>query len=209
MKTQFMVSINIENAAFDPDPRVEVCRLLREIVATLEAKDTTFRGILRDLNGNSCGVWNLPSPHTGPSQPTHGNRMTRPRYYDRQGNPITMEEWAALMEADLRGEYRIVCRTDLPDGSWLSTVWLGLDHSFAVMWMSNEPPPPLIFETMRFGDTMGGEDFPDPEDGEPTSQVRYSTEADAREGHARILALLEQQSEHKKEAEHGNKEDDG
>jgi len=41
--------------------------------------------------------------------------------------------------------YKRVAETDLPDGRWVSTVWLGLDHRFG----SSEAEP-LIFETMVF-----------------------------------------------------------
>src|SRR5215472_14360522 len=70
----------------------------------------------------------------------------RPRYFDRQGFPIPGDHggtltWALRMQDE---ENVIVARDELPDGTILSTVWLGLDHGFF--------GPPLIFETMRFGD---------------------------------------------------------
>ena len=58
-------------------------------------------------------------------------------YYDRQGNPLTLEEWAATFEA--RQDQKRVAETTLPNGRWVSTVWLGLDHAFSA-------GPPLIFE---------------------------------------------------------------
>lgn len=62
-------------------------------------------------------------------------------YYDKKGKPITVEEWAKLLN---NFDYKIIKRDDV--GSyWVSTVWLGLDHSFA-----KESLAPLIFETMAF-----------------------------------------------------------
>lgn len=89
--------------------------------------------------------------------------------YDRQGKQITdLLQWAKLFE---RGDYKRVAVTTLPDGKWISTVWLGLDHSFG-------SGPPLIFETMVFPskDDMGDLDCD-----------RYSTEEEALEGHQRMV----------------------
>lgn len=83
-------------------------------------------------------------------------------YYDRQGRPITLEQWGASIRAARR-----VAETTLPNGRWVSTVWMGLDHSFG-------SGPPLIFETMVFPgkDDMGELDCD-----------HYSTEAEAIAGH--------------------------
>jgi hypothetical protein len=89
-----------------------------------------------------------------------------PRYYALNGRPMTMMEWARAVEhyrhigldyVRLRGRvYRV------------STVWLGLDHSF---WPGHGP---LIFETMVFDDRgMPAFDLMD----------RYSTLAQAERGH--------------------------
>lgn len=83
------------------------------------------------------------------------------RYYRRDGSPYPDDgllEWARDME---RGNS--VCLT-MVGNVRVSTVWLGLDHA----WMGG---PPLIFETMIFGGSLDGE------------QERYSSEADARDGH--------------------------
>jgi hypothetical protein len=89
-------------------------------------------------------------------------------HYDRQGNPLTLMEWARRLEAS--PDQRHVAETTLPNGRWVSTVWLGLDHSFG-------SGPPLIFETMVFPskDEMGDLDC-----------ERYSTEAEALAGHQRL-----------------------
>ena len=112
---------------------------------------------------------------------------------------------ACLTWARLRGamtpDEMIVARDDLPDGSYLSTVWLGMDHGFAGR--------PLIFETMRFaGDVsesqwrMGGRvstfayhasrEFPDifDPDGGTAEQLRYTTEEEALAAHHEIVRRI-------------------
>jgi len=92
----------------------------------------------------------------------------RPHYFDKEGNPLTLLEWGKLFE-DL--EYKRVGRTYI--GKWLvSTVWLGLDHRFG-------PGPPLFLETMVF-DPWGDDQMQD----------RYSTEADALDGHELACAWV-------------------
>ena len=57
------------------------------------------------------------------------------RYFDRQGNPIKAKggeqddclKWARMFEDR---EYCQVAETFLPDGMRVSTVWLGLNHSW-------------------------------------------------------------------------------
>ena len=89
-------------------------------------------------------------------------------YYDRQGHPIaTMQEWRRRRESERR-----VAETTLSDGKWVSTVWLGLDHSFG-------SGPPLIFETMVFDREKSGMSDLDCD--------RYSTEAEALAGHAAMV----------------------
>lgn len=88
-------------------------------------------------------------------------------YYDRQGRRVLTWEQLKTIE-------RRVARDVLPTGHVVSTVWLGLDHSF-------RGGPPLIFETMVFADE---DSFMDLE------SDRYSTEAEALEGHARMVARV-------------------
>ena len=95
----------------------------------------------------------------------------RPFYYDRQGNPLTMEQWVTLFDTQQqREDYRRVGSTQVGQ-VWVSTVWLGLNHSYG-------SGPPLIFETMAFGPHSWAELFVD----------RYSTEAEALAGHEKIVA---------------------
>ena len=86
------------------------------------------------------------------------------RYYDRQGNPLTLMEWASSTD-DKRVAYTKV------DDTTISTVWLGFDHQFG-------DGPPLIFETMVFEGPLNAE------------QIRYSTEAEAVAGHDQMVALV-------------------
>lgn len=90
-----------------------------------------------------------------------------PEYFDRAGRPITFDEWARLWQP----EYKRVALDELGEIR-ISTVWLGLDHRFG------DAGPPLIFETMIFGGTLDGE------------QSRYSTEEQARAGHAHWISLV-------------------
>jgi hypothetical protein len=84
-------------------------------------------------------------------------------YYDREGKQITREEYSATWTP----ENKRVLLTHVPEkGIWVSTVWLGLDHSFG-------DGPPLIFETMVY----------DEEGKFGWHQERYPTEEEARDGH--------------------------
>lgn len=95
--------------------------------------------------------------------------------YDRQGAPISMERFTELLSQ--ASNYRRVAETQVGP-FWVSTVWLGLDHSFG-------SGPPLIFETMVFA---GDHDLGD---GRERDCRRYTTEAEALEGHAATVLLLQ------------------
>lgn len=95
-------------------------------------------------------------------------------YYDTQGRPIDdVEQWSELFGARHEGDDRWwrVGNTQINDEVHVSTVWLGLDHSFG-------DGPPLIFETMVFGGEY--DDWTE----------RYSTWEQAEAGHERIVAAL-------------------
>ncbi len=102
--------------------------------------------------------------------------ITRLMHFDRQGKPIPLMEWARRFEDPA---YKIIKQTTLPGGyKWVSTVWLGLDHNFAL------GGPPLIFETMVFGPR----DLGPPDEYGRRFQAsydteRWSTEQEARYGH--------------------------
>lgn len=96
-------------------------------------------------------------------------------WYDKSGAPIDMKTAGGLL-AD--NGYKRVGLTEIAsrDGSTVhrvSTVWLGLDHSYG-------DGPPLLFETMVFGES----------DWSDQDCKRYSTEAEARTGHAETVTLV-------------------
>lgn len=90
-------------------------------------------------------------------------------YYDREGQPISQDEWAGLLGHD---EYRRVAETTIDD-FWVSTVWLGLNHSLG--------GGKLIFETMVF--TVGDGAIVD-------GPIRYATLTAAEAGHRWIVKKL-------------------
>jgi hypothetical protein len=92
--------------------------------------------------------------------------------YDRQGNPISDEEYSAIIEGDLAFDTKRVAETTLPNGVWVSTVWLGIDHNWGHIG------PPLIFETMVFENGDIGADL---------RMARYSTEEEALKGHEEMV----------------------
>lgn len=47
------ITIHTDGAAFDPDPRPEVARILRDLADRLEAGHDPEK--LRDINGNAAG----------------------------------------------------------------------------------------------------------------------------------------------------------
>ena len=85
-------------------------------------------------------------------------------YYDREGRPMEMMAWTRRFS---NLDYKRVA-SDYDGDVHVSTVWLGLDHSFG-------EGPPLIFETLVFGGPLDGE------------MDRYSTLEQARAGHAAML----------------------
>lgn len=100
----------------------------------------------------------------------------RPMFYDRQGRPISTEEFNELLTK--HPEYKVVARDEVTlDGVILtvSTVWLGVDHNWA------RQGPPIVFETMVFGN------HPLADEG---AQWRYSTEEQAADGHQKVVAAI-------------------
>jgi len=95
-----------------------------------------------------------------------------PAYYDMDGNPITQNEWIEQYENN------VVKQDFLPNGFVVSTIWLGIDHSFR-HWKG--PPSehiPIIFETLVFKSMKFREEC----DGR-----RYSTKAEALNGHSEFV----------------------
>lgn len=93
---------------------------------------------------------------------------------DGNGNPVPCDdliEWGRWME---KADRNVKC--DVINGVRVSTVFLGLDHGYAC-------PMPLLYETMIFG---GEHD---------QYQERYTTKAEAIEGHERALKLVQKSCE--------------
>lgn len=94
----------------------------------------------------------------------------RSLFYDRDGQPISHERWAELHESEV---YKRVALTEFGLGDVrVSTVWLGLDHSFG------DAERPLIFETMVFGGPLD------------TEQVRTATAREAQMAHDAMVTLV-------------------
>jgi hypothetical protein len=92
-------------------------------------------------------------------------------YYDKQGNPIQLREFAEKFED---WGYRCLKQSKVHDGTELitiSTVWLGLDHGW-------DGGGPLIFETLVRSDS-------DTEQ----AMYRYSSEEQAMEHHDHIVDM--------------------
>jgi hypothetical protein len=96
------------------------------------------------------------------------------RYYDRNGKPMSLTEWAQAFDAEDRhigytnvGKYEV------------STVWLGLDHNWT------EGGPPLIFETMVFNRRATKNRFSE------LYCARYRSEREAKAGHDLVVARLQ------------------
>lgn len=85
-------------------------------------------------------------------------------YYDRDGQPITSQQWGELFE---NYEYKNIQQTYI-NGHRISTVWLGMNHNFF------GEGSPLIFESMVFVDDDSYADL---------DMVRYATETEAKAGH--------------------------
>jgi hypothetical protein len=87
-------------------------------------------------------------------------------YYNREGRPISFEQWTTEFER----RDRRVALSDTPAGR-VSTVFLALNHNW-------DDGPPLLFETMIFGGPLH------------EYMWRYTTEAEALEGHAFAVQAL-------------------
>lgn len=104
--------------------------------------------------------------------------MRSPYYVlDDNGDPVqalTAMTWALWFENSVGDDRRRVACDELPDGRYVSTVFLGIDHNHS------RSGPPILFETMVF----------DKEGNDNGEQWRYSTRAEALAGHADVLASL-------------------
>lgn len=98
-------------------------------------------------------------------------------YYDKRGKPIPMMVWAKLFE---NKSYKIIEQTLLPNKRLVSTVWLGLDHSFGCS------SKPFIFETMVFKRKFTGNFKKDRKMAQELDTLRYSTLKEAKQGHKEL-----------------------
>lgn len=97
---------------------------------------------------------------------------------DDRGEPVCIgsdEEalltWARWFEED---ENRVVQHTELPNGAWVSTIFLGFDNGFP-----GDPDNPILWETMLFyGRRMSG-----------LAQYRNTTRTGALVTHAQLVDL--------------------
>ena len=101
-------------------------------------------------------------------------------YYNKDGGAITLEQWGKLVGDQ---DYRVIARSDLPNGIYVSTIWLGIDHRIGRYDYSQRDP--IIFESMAFA--------PIPPDsplklGRELDQKRYATLRQAKAGHNRMVA---------------------
>ena len=100
----------------------------------------------------------------------------RPIYYDRQGQPMTLHQWAEKFHDE---HYTHLARDVIgPDEPLdpaplitVSTYWLGVNPN----WRNEEP---LIYETLIIGGQYDA------------TAMRYATETQAREGHQRVVDVL-------------------
>ena len=101
--------------------------------------------------------------------------MDRPLFYRMDGSPYpgTSHEqtlaWAKDFE-DRANNGGFVAQETLPNGIYISTIWMGLDHNYGA-------GRPLIFETMVFG-AKAGKDL---------DQDRYASLEEAKAGHAAMV----------------------
>lgn len=103
--------------------------------------------------------------------PAAGGRAVSLPYYGMDGEPIDRLEWLARFESD-----RLLAQETVREGILVSTVWLGIDHS----WGRYDAP--LIFETMVFASrTEVGV-------GPELDVRRYTTKTEALAGHAELVA---------------------
>ncbi len=134
----------------------------------------------------------LELPHIiGAGENEHFDEINEHGYYDRSGNNISFRDWARLRAYDEKRDAGYVrVAEDTVGKYWISTVWIGMNHSFSA-------GPPLIFETMVFDKSAPKPKWPperddDSDEYEITSSTdldmeRYSTEKEAIEGHERMV----------------------
>lgn len=104
--------------------------------------------------------------------------MFGPIYFGPDGEPITVEQFSAMLQS----EERFVAQDRVGD-KIVSTVWLGLDLGFGF-----DHRNPLIFETMVFYTTAGGD--LDPQRPIDAYTQRYARRDEALDGHRELTKFL-------------------
>jgi hypothetical protein len=161
-----------------------------------------LRGVAEGLGGDGIEPPPVATPEgdgqraPSPPQFLEWFKYMRPQFYHRDGTPIEGSDQVLQWGEAFEKSDRRVSQTMTPYGERLSTVFLGLDHSFG-------EGPPLIFETMLFAPRKNkrrflSEDLRDRAEYEAESrriekrfphdqvQHRYSTEAEALADHKRL-----------------------
>lgn len=100
-------------------------------------------------------------------------------YVEIEGVPVKVDDMMLAARSFQSADRTVAFDTVGPYD--VSTVFLGLDHSFSsVLGPQYGPPPPILYETMVFArETTGSLDL---------DMERYSTREQARAGH---LAMVE------------------
>ena len=88
-------------------------------------------------------------------------------FYNKEGKEISVQEFTKLFEDK---NYQVIKQDKLSNGYFISTVWLGINHSFVFSEKL------LLFETMVFDSNKSS-----------VEQKRYSTEKQALRGHKRFI----------------------
>lgn len=117
---------------------------------------------------------------------------------ERDGKAVPDEEHGlrAILEMEsptLRAKRR-VGHDELPDGRWLSTIFLNVDHGHGFMFRSGEYRP-MLYETMLFSPPRErtpaeAKYFSGPVTHDDERSWRYHTREAAEIGHRRILEAL-------------------
>ncbi len=97
------------------------------------------------------------------------------KYYLKKDHtyiPCSLRRWSDQLEYMHRTNTKHVARDEV-NGRLISTVWIGLDHSFQ---LNSEHP--LVFETMIFDDITTGDEL---------YMERYTTWQEAEEGHKKAI----------------------
>lgn len=104
--------------------------------------------------------------------------IIRPTHWILKGKePVPEHDLVVWGEFFADSDKRRVARTEIAAGIYVSTVFLGLDHSFS------EEGPPILFETMVFND-YGDVDG-------PYMFGRYATWDEAEKGHEKAVEALQ------------------